>query len=89
MASIHNIQFLITLFQVKQDKNTSDLPKLAGYSCEEAYKSAMVCNFSLILSQKILNVKMVVISYYLLYEIFIFMILNKNMNGYFIKIKFQ
>ncbi|XP_022178087.1 calponin homology domain-containing protein DDB_G0272472-like isoform X1 [Myzus persicae] len=46
LLELQRKEYVEYLSKVKQDKNTSDLPKLAGYSCEEAYKTAMENNNS-------------------------------------------
>ncbi|XP_025198522.1 calponin homology domain-containing protein DDB_G0272472-like [Melanaphis sacchari] len=41
LLELQRKEYMEYLSKAKQDKNTSDLPKLAGYSCEEAFKTAM------------------------------------------------
>ncbi|XP_025410972.1 general transcriptional corepressor trfA-like isoform X2 [Sipha flava] len=44
MLELQRKEYMEYVSKVKQDKNTSDLPKLADYSCEEAFKTAMEDN---------------------------------------------
>ncbi|XP_060864074.1 mitogen-activated protein kinase kinase kinase kinase 4-like isoform X2 [Metopolophium dirhodum] len=46
LLELQRKEYVEYLSKVKQDKNTSNLPKLAGYSCEEAFKTAMENNNS-------------------------------------------